>query len=519
MKGTFLAVAASALLSAVSASALHERHDAFHMKKRTAPMPMGTGMPSLNQTCGCSTYVTTYWGEGTLIQPASTSTPMSVSTSTLMQVGTTYTTVTVAAVTPASSVASAGASSMATSSAAVPSVTVQTVFQTVIPTPGTYTMPATTITIYSSTTVCGASTTMTYAPGTYTAPEQTVTVDVTSYVYYCPFSSMGASTSMVPATTMAAATSTYVAPVATSSAAVSSYVAPSSAATSSYVAPSSSSASAKATSSGTSATIPSGGSQWAMTYTPYNNDHSCKDADSVAVDIAAIAAKGFTSVRLYGTDCSGLDNIGSAARSVGLKLIVGIYISTSGISGCSDQITALLTWAQWDLVEMVIVGNEALYNNYCSASELAAFITSTRSTLTAAGYSGYFTTTETVDMLSENKDVLCSVIDVVTANIHPFFNSNCEASGAGDFVLEQLEYIESMCEGLTGYNVETGWPHAGEANGAAVPGVEEQAIAIASIKEKAGGKCAFFSFEDDLWKDSGDFGVEQSWGCADLFEG
>lgn len=45
------------------------------------------------------------------------------------------------------------------------------------------------------------------------------------------------------------------------------------------------------------------------------------------------------------------------------------------------------------------------------------------------------------------------------------------------------------------------------ANGAAVPGIQEQRIAIESIQKIAGGNSAFFSFVDDLWKTAGAFEV------------
>ena len=70
---------------------------------------------------------------------------------------------------------------------------------------------------------------------------------------------------------------------------------------------------------------------------------------------------------------------------------------------------------------------------------------------------------------------------------------------------------------MEAYNLETGWPHTGSANGVAVPGQAEQQEAIMAIKDAAGGKSVFFSFVDDLWKHEGEFGVEQSWGCSQLF--
>ena len=62
MKGSVLAVAASSLLCTVAAGSVHERrhaHELFHHLRRDAILA------SVNATCGCTTYVTTFYGEPT----------------------------------------------------------------------------------------------------------------------------------------------------------------------------------------------------------------------------------------------------------------------------------------------------------------------------------------------------------------------------------------------------------------------------------------------------------------------
>lgn len=256
-----------------------------------------------------------------------------------------------------------------------------------------------------------------------------------------------------------------------------------------------------------------------MTYSPYTASGDCKSGSAVSSDVASIAAKGFSSIRLYSTDCSGLEHVGSAASSHGLKLILGIFISDAGISEAESQVDEITSWASgnWQNIEMIVVGNEAVFNGYCSASELAAFITECKSAFSAAGYTGPVTTTEPINILQEEARTLCPVLDAAAANIHPFFNADVSAPNAGLFVAKELALLESICPGLQAYNLETGWPSAGDTNGEACPGKEEQAVAIKSIQEHVGGKCVFFSFEDDLWKAGGQFAIEQSWGCSQLF--
>ena len=261
-----------------------------------------------------------------------------------------------------------------------------------------------------------------------------------------------------------------------------------------------------------------------MTYSPYTSAGACKDAGAVASDIEAIASKGFSSIRLYSTDCSGLSNAGSAAANHGLKLVLGVFINEAGIEAAKPQIGEISSWAKstpggFSNVEMIVIGNEAIFNNYCTADELASFITEAKSELSSAGYTGPFTTTETLNILTQHAPTLCPALDALAANIHPFFNPAVSASEAGSFVTKELEALAQVCPGkqMEAYNLETGWPHTGSANGVAVPGQAEQREAVMAIKDAAGGKSAFFSFVDDLWKHEGEFGVEQSWGCSQLF--
>lgn len=255
--------------------------------------------------------------------------------------------------------------------------------------------------------------------------------------------------------------------------------------------------------------IASSSSHWCITYSPYNGDGSCKDSTSVSNDIALIALKGFTSVRLYSTDCSGLHHVGAAVQSHGLKLVLGIYISETGIADAEAQITDIVAWTggDWGCVEMIVVGNEALFNGYSTPDALVDFINRAKSAFSGAGYSGPITTAEPINVLKEHAALLCPILDIVGANIHPFFNSDVTAETAGDFVAQELQLLHEICPGLPSYNLETGWPSAGNANGAAIPGVHEQQTAIVGILKAAGRNSVFFSFVDDLWKEEGQFGV------------
>ena len=257
-----------------------------------------------------------------------------------------------------------------------------------------------------------------------------------------------------------------------------------------------------------------------MPYTPYSPSGQCKSASEVDYDISVIAGKGFTTVRIYATDCSALPNVGASCQKHGLKVIVGVFIDNKGISAASSQVSDISAWGSsgyWSIVAMIVVGNEAVFNGYCSASELAGLISSSKSSFAAAGYTGAVTTTEPLNILQQYSGSFCSVIDVVAANIQPFFNAGISSGGAGDFVASQLTLVGEACPGKDAYNLECGWPSAGSANGAANPSPSDQAAAIADIIDKVGDKTAIFSYENDSWKSGGEFGVEQHFGCSGLF--
>ncbi|KAF2459753.1 glycoside hydrolase superfamily [Lineolata rhizophorae] len=388
----------------------------------------------------------------------------------------------------------------------------------VCPSAGEYTVVPHTTTSVSETETCVFPTPSEYAPGTYEHPEMTITITKTSEVYVCPFTKPTPTPESTPESSYTPEST----PESSYTPESPSTPTPESTPSTTYVYEAPSSSEVEELPSATpsdsySSGISTNGHQWAMSYTPYTSEGSCKTRDEVFSDIELIASKGFTTIRLYATDCSGLENVGDACEASGLSMIIGIFIKEDGISGAEDQVTDIVSWGKWDLVVMVVIGNEAIFNGFCTASELAGFISSCKTAFSAAGYSGPCTTTEPLGTLQEAAGALCDVIDVVAANIQSFFNPSVSASSAGEFVASQLELVGECCPGLDAYNLETGWPSRGSSNGDARPGHEEQAEAIGGILEAVGDHSVIFSYGDDLWKEPGEFGVEQSWGCGDIF--
>lgn len=368
----------------------------------------------------------------------------------------------------------------------------------VCPSSGTYTIHPTTTVVPSSTCMV-YPTPQTVTPGTYTQPEQTMTVTRTDYTYVCPFTNGNEPTSapQSPATTPASPTSPPQTPAET---------------------PTQTPNTPENTPTGKPAPGPQAkGNRMGMTYAPFTANGGCKSQASMDADMAKVAQNGFSNVRVYSTQCNTLEYIGEACRKHGLKMIVGIFIDSSGISGAKSQVQDIVNWAQWDLVSMVVVGNEAIFNGYCSASALAGFMNSCRSQLSAAGYHGEVTTAEPINIWQEHGSALCGSVDRVGANVHPFFNPHTTAEQAGKFAKSEFAILNQICPGKRVVNLETGWPSQGSANGVAVPGTQQQATAVMGIANAVGSDSVFFSYDNDMWKAPGNLGIGQYWGCINVF--
>lgn len=354
-----------------------------------------------------------------------------------------------------------------------------------------------------------------YPAGTYTIPDSTVTAVITSHVFACPYELHGTSTTTVVHEVKATAYVTATKGVED----VPVVKAPEAPGPEAPEAPK-----VPETPSSPPSQPPSGGpitngNKWAMTYTPYTTDGGCKDASSVLSDLAVIKSKGFTTVRMYGTDCSGLSTVGAACAAHGLQLILGVFVKGDGIGAARPQIGEIIEWgsqgSNWGMVTFVVVGNECIHSGACDGPSLAGFIGEMKTALQGAG-AGHIpvTTTETVATFVANAATLCPVIDIVGANIQSFFDGKVLAHEAGSFVASQLQQVADACPGKPTYNLESGWPSGGSDNGASVASPEAQGAAIADIVAKVGKNTVVFSFQDDAWKPAG---IEQHFGCANQF--
>ncbi|KAF7198222.1 putative family 17 glucosidase SCW4 [Pseudocercospora fuligena] len=245
-----------------------------------------------------------------------------------------------------------------------------------------------------------------------------------------------------------------------------------------------------------------------VSYSPYKVG-GCKSQDEVNADFAKL--QDFSMVRIYGTDCDQVNTVVTAAKAKNMKVFAGIYDITQAEAEAQKIIAAAKN--DWSVIDTVSVGNEVVNAGTHSPAEVVAAINVAKGCLKGAGYTGNVVTVDTFVAMIAHPE-LCQASDYAAANCHAFFDGGKTADQAGDFVYDQAQRVKQACGGKKTVITESGWPHSGATNGAAVPSPENQKTAIASLKSKFTNDLILFTAFDDTWKtnNANTYGAEQYWG-------
>ncbi len=257
-----------------------------------------------------------------------------------------------------------------------------------------------------------------------------------------------------------------------------------------------------------------------VTYSPYNSDGTCKSAGQVLSDFQQLSGM-YGLIRVYGTDCDQVNSVMAAAGSINVQMMLGIFNLDDLDTQVSQLVQGVNNNGGWARVAAVSVGNELVNNGQATPAQVVGAVTSARQSLRAAGYQGPVVTVDTFVAVQKNPS-LCDNSDFCAMNIHPFFDANTDASSAGDFVTRQVANTRQVLANPNQRIVvtESGWPWQGSANGAAVPGKDNQATAVDSIRSTYGSlnpsDLILFTAFNDLWKTAapGTFYAEQYWGMV-----
>jgi len=269
-----------------------------------------------------------------------------------------------------------------------------------------------------------------------------------------------------------------------------------------------------------------GESGYSIAYAPYNNDHTCKVASEVNSDMAEIAANGYKLVRIYGTDCGQIPLIMNAAKTNDMKVFAGIWDPSAASTEAQLLIDGVeATGSEWDRITAVSVGNELINAGGSSAiGPIVSGISTARSLLESAGYSGPVTTVDTWVALKEwapQSSELCDAMDFIGANTHAFFDANTAAADAATFVSGKISELGQLCGGNKDVVItESGWPSQGDSNGEAIPSDDNQRTVYNGLRTEFADKkdkLIILSAFDDAWKPQNQWNVEHSWGVSRMW--
>jgi exo-beta-1,3-glucanase (GH17 family) len=235
-----------------------------------------------------------------------------------------------------------------------------------------------------------------------------------------------------------------------------------------------------------------------MDYTPWGTQYPLcltypPSQNNVTRDMAVLSQL-TNAVRLYGTDCNQTEMTLHAIDRLGLKdmkVWLGVWIDTNQTT--TDRQLAQMykiidETADHSIFKGAIIGNEALYragvDKASSEASLIQILTDVKANFTAQGWNIPVATSDLGDNWNEQ---LVAVVDIVMANIHPFFAGVTAEIAAGwtwDF-WQQHDLVLTQGTNKDQVISETGWPSGGGtdcggATGDCAPG---QSGSIAGIAE------------------------------------
>ncbi|KAF2129833.1 glycoside hydrolase family 17 protein [Dothidotthia symphoricarpi CBS 119687] len=258
-----------------------------------------------------------------------------------------------------------------------------------------------------------------------------------------------------------------------------------------------------------------------VTYDPFTGtgDNSrCKTEQEITSEFNRM--KDYKIVRIYGMGCNIIPLAVQNALRNGQTLMAGVYLSNRGNGEALGQVIQTFKDAidqyaggSWDIVRLFAVENERVNEHDMTASDVVGAIHSARGQLRGLGYNGPVGAVETVPATIDNP-AICQASDVVMVNCHAFFDPNTKAADAGAFVQSQIELVKTSCNTNRVVVTESGWPHQGDANGAAVPSPENQRIALESIRGHFDHDMFLHNAFDSTWKSdwASSFNAERWWG-------
>ena len=257
---------------------------------------------------------------------------------------------------------------------------------------------------------------------------------------------------------------------------------------------------------------------YCVSYAPFRGAQNPLDLstriepDQIDQDLAQLA-RITDCVRTYSVDF-GLDRVPEMARKHGLKVLLGLWVSSH-----ADRTQYQLSTGIWlarrfpDVVRAVIVGNEALLRGEVSPERLAEYIRSVKSQVPEP-----VTYADVWEFWLRHRG-LASAVDFVTIHILPYWEDDpVAASLAADHVDAIRKRAVQNFQNKEIVIGEVGWPSAGRMREGALPSPANQARVLAEILAR--GKRESFRVNvieafDQPWKRYLEGTVGGHWGLFD----
>ena len=245
---------------------------------------------------------------------------------------------------------------------------------------------------------------------------------------------------------------------------------------------------------------------YCISYAPFRGSQSPLDLSTkiepgqIEQDLAQLA-RITDCVRTYSVDF-GLDRVPEIARKHGLKVLLGLWVSSH-----TDRTQYQLSTAVWlaqrfpDVVRAVIVGNEALLRGEVAPETLGDYIRGVKSEVSMP-----VTYADVWEFWLRHR-ALASAVDFVTIHILPYWEDEpVAAPDDADHIDVIRRRVVADFPGMEIVIGEVGWPSAGRMRRGALPSPANQARVLSDVLAR--GKRESFHVNiieafDQPWKQIG----------------
>ena len=257
-----------------------------------------------------------------------------------------------------------------------------------------------------------------------------------------------------------------------------------------------------------------------LSYAPFGKNDSPMDipkgfrpsTEQMEKDLANLS-KITSCIRSYSS--VGLEELPDIARKYGLKMWLGAWVSSDAkLTKKEIETTIALAKANKDIIETIVVGNEALLRRDVSATQLVGYINEVKKALPDM----VITYADVWEFWNKHPEVAPSV-DRVTIHILPYWED--KPIGVDRALLHVKNIRDEMIQKIPDKEIvigETGWPSEGRMRESAYPSAVNQAIftrGFVKMAEEGGWKYNFIEAFDQPWKRLSEGAVGGFWGLFD----